>query len=64
MGTSTNFTQYPAESRVGRENQVYDENSVRQVSFEIERGSRSPFADNCQNRLQVVYLSIPRPTKY
>lgn len=53
MGTSTNFTQYPAESRVGRENQVYDENSVRQVSFEIERGSRS-FADNCQNRLQVV----------
>jgi hypothetical protein len=34
MGSSTSFTEYPAESRVGRENQVYD-NDIRQVSYYV-----------------------------
>jgi hypothetical protein len=32
MSGNTAFTEFPAESRIGRENQVFDENDIRQVS--------------------------------
>lgn len=32
MSGNTTFTEFPAESRIGRDNQVFDENDVRQVS--------------------------------
>lgn len=32
MSGNTTFTEFPAESRIGRENQVFDENDIRQVS--------------------------------
>lgn len=32
MGSNTSYTDYPAEARTGRENQVYDDSNVRQVT--------------------------------
>lgn len=32
MSGNKTFTEFPAESRIGRDNQVFDENDVRQVS--------------------------------
>ncbi|KAG2211791.1 hypothetical protein INT46_007975 [Mucor plumbeus] len=35
MSGNTAFTEFPAESRIGRENQVFDENDIRQVTGTI-----------------------------
>ncbi|KAI9484118.1 MAG: hypothetical protein EXX96DRAFT_560975 [Benjaminiella poitrasii] len=35
MGNTMNFTKYPNEARIGRENQVYDEDDIRQVTGTI-----------------------------
>lgn len=32
MSGSKTFKEFPAESRIGRDNQVFDENDIRQVS--------------------------------
>ncbi|KAI7895183.1 NUDIX hydrolase domain-like protein [Mucor mucedo] len=32
MGSNTSYTDYPAEARTGRENQVYDDSNIRQVA--------------------------------
>lgn len=52
MSGNTAFTEFPAESRIGRDNQVFDDNDVRQVSNLLQVSKKK------KNKIELTHFRL------